>query len=97
MGIILYLVLLFIWGLVVGGLARLALPGPDPMSIPMTAAIGVLGSWIGGLVMWAITGDHAAAGLFVSFIFAVLLVYLVRRHRGQGLWSTRRPPTQTRF
>jgi uncharacterized membrane protein YeaQ/YmgE (transglycosylase-associated protein family) len=97
MGIILYLILLFIWGLILGGLARLALPGPDPMSIPMTAAIGVGGSWIGGLVMWAITGDPNAAGLLVSFAFAVLLVYLVRRRRGQSLWSTRRPPSQTRF
>ncbi|HTX31512.1 MAG TPA: hypothetical protein VMD09_09000 [Solirubrobacteraceae bacterium] len=40
MSLVLYLIFLFIIGLFVGALARLLLPGPDPMSIPMTASAG---------------------------------------------------------
>ena len=47
-------------------LARLALPGPDPMSIGMTILIGIAGSFIGGLVMLAITGGRNAGGIVVS-------------------------------
>ena len=36
--------------LVVGGLARLAVPGPDPMPIWMTILIGFLGSIVGVVV-----------------------------------------------
>src|SRR5438876_253412 len=57
-----YLILVAISGLIVGGLARLALPGPDPMSIWMTMAIGIAGSFIGGLLVYAITGGRHAGG-----------------------------------
>src|SRR4051812_50181881 len=50
MGIITYLILLALSGLIVGALARLALPGPDPMSIPATIGIGLAGSFVAGLV-----------------------------------------------
>ena len=39
MGLVVYLILLFFVGLVVGALARLLLPGPDPMGIGMTALV----------------------------------------------------------
>jgi uncharacterized membrane protein YeaQ/YmgE (transglycosylase-associated protein family) len=92
-----FLIILALSGLIVGGLARLALPGPDPMSIWMTMAIGIAGSFIGGLVVYAITGGRYTGGFIVSVLAATGLVYLVRRRRGQGLWSTRRDPRQTRF
>ena len=92
MGLILYLIFLAIWGLIIGGLARLALPGPDPMGLGATMLIGIAASWIAGLVMWAIFGDQTGGGLLVSFLVAVGIVYLIRRSRGQSLWSTRRPP-----
>jgi uncharacterized membrane protein YeaQ/YmgE (transglycosylase-associated protein family) len=86
-----YLILVALSGLIVGALARLALPGPDPMSIWMTMGIGIAGSLIAGLIMAALTGRNA--GSFVlSVLVATGLVYLVRRRRGQTLWSTRRVP-----
>jgi uncharacterized membrane protein YeaQ/YmgE (transglycosylase-associated protein family) len=97
MGLLTYLILLAVWGLIIGGLARLALPGPDPMGLGMTMLIGIAGSFLGGLVTYFIFGDPTGGGLFISFVFAVLIVYLVRRSRGQGLWSTRRDPRETRF
>jgi len=53
---LLYLIGLIISGLVVGALARLALPGKDPMSIPMTIGIGIAGSFVGGLIVAAAHG-----------------------------------------
>jgi len=92
-----FLIGLALSGLLVGGLARLALPGPDPMSIWMTMAIGIAGSFIGGLIVYAITGGAYGGGIVVSVLVATGLVYLVRRRRGETLWSTRRGPGQTRF
>jgi uncharacterized membrane protein YeaQ/YmgE (transglycosylase-associated protein family) len=85
MGVLVYLILLAVSGLVVGALARLALPGPDPMGIGMTILIGLAGSFLGGLVMLAITGGRNAGGIVVSVAAATLIVYLIRRRRGGTL------------
>jgi uncharacterized membrane protein YeaQ/YmgE (transglycosylase-associated protein family) len=72
-----------IWGLIIGALARLALPGPDPMSIWMTIALGLAGSFVGSLLaglLW-----HRAAGFVFSVLVSTALLYLYRRyaqHRG---------------
>ena len=84
MGLLLYLVLLALSGLIVGALARLALPGPDPMGIGMTILIGIAGSFVGGLIMYAITGTNGA-GIVVSVAAATAIVYLIRRSRGGSI------------
>jgi uncharacterized membrane protein YeaQ/YmgE (transglycosylase-associated protein family) len=38
------IIAILIWGFVIGGLARFAVPGADPMPIWMTTAIGIGGS-----------------------------------------------------
>jgi uncharacterized membrane protein YeaQ/YmgE (transglycosylase-associated protein family) len=71
------LVFLLLWGLVVGALARLALPGPDPMGILATVGLGLAGSFVGGLLaglLWA-----RSAGFIFSVIGAILVLYLYRR------------------
>ena len=93
MGLLGFLIIVFVGGLVVGALARLALPGPDPMSIPMTAALGIAGSLVGGLVTQIFLGY--AGGFVVAFLGAVLLLYLHRRfvqHRPLTGPGARRPP-----
>src|SRR4029079_5239396 len=45
-------------GFITGGLARFALPGPDPMPIWLTIAIGLTGSIVGAVVGRAISGDR---------------------------------------
>ena len=84
MDLIVYLIALAVSGLVVGALGRLALPGRDPMSIGMTIAVGIGGSFLGGLVTWAIFG-RGVGGLAVSVLFATGIVYLIRRSRGGTL------------
>jgi uncharacterized membrane protein YeaQ/YmgE (transglycosylase-associated protein family) len=92
MGLITYLILLALSGLIVGALARLALPGRDPMSIPATIGIGLAGSFLAGLVAWGIFGDRNGAGLLLSVVFAAGIVYLVRRSRGGSLTDPGRRP-----
>jgi uncharacterized membrane protein YeaQ/YmgE (transglycosylase-associated protein family) len=86
-----YLIGLLITGLVVGALARLALPGKDPMSIPVTIAIGIAGSFGAGLLL-ALVGVQNATGWFLSLFVATGIVYLVRRSRGGGLTDPGTPP-----
>jgi len=76
----LYLLLIVLTGLAVGALARLALPGPDPMSIPQTTAVGVAGSLLAGLVYWAIWGREGG-GILLAVVFATAIVYAIRRSR----------------
>ena len=83
MSLIVIIVALIVQGLIVGALARLALPGKDPMSIPATIGIGILGSFIGGLIAVAIFGRNAS--FLLGFVVAVAIVYFVRRSRGGGL------------
>ena len=79
-----FLILLALSGLVVGALARLALPGPDPMGILATIGVGIAGSFLAGLVSAAVLGRNA--GSFVlSVLFATVIVYLIRRSRGGSL------------
>ena len=85
MGLLVYLVLLAVSGLIVGALGRLALPGPDPMSIAMTILIGLAGSFIGGLFVLLVTGGRNAGGIVVSVAGATLIVYLMLRRRGGSL------------
>jgi uncharacterized membrane protein YeaQ/YmgE (transglycosylase-associated protein family) len=85
MSLIAYLLLLALSGLFVGALARLALPGRDPMSIPATIGIGLAGSFVGGLLVYAISGGRYAGGIVVSVAVATFFVYLVRRSRGGSL------------
>ena len=40
------------FGLIVGGLARFVVPGPDPMGCLATIALGVAGSLVGGSIGW---------------------------------------------
>ena len=85
MGLLVYLIVLALSGLIVGALARLALPGPDPMSIWLTILIGLAGSFIGGLLTLAVTGGRSAGGIVVSVAVSTLIVYLIRRSRGGSI------------
>jgi uncharacterized membrane protein YeaQ/YmgE (transglycosylase-associated protein family) len=84
MGLLTYIILLALSGLIVGALARLALPGPDPMGIGMTILIGIAGSFIGGLIV-ALLFRRNGAGIVVSVLCATAIVYVIRRSRGGSL------------
>jgi uncharacterized membrane protein YeaQ/YmgE (transglycosylase-associated protein family) len=66
-------------GLWTGALARLAIPGPDPMPIWLTLAIGLAGSIVGAVVGRSISGDNGVVVSFLSFGVAMALVAAYRR------------------
>ncbi len=76
--VILFILSLVISGLFIGALGRLAIPGPNPMSIGMTILVGVGGSLLGGLVGYLIFGRNGG-GLILSVAGAALIVWLIDR------------------
>jgi uncharacterized membrane protein YeaQ/YmgE (transglycosylase-associated protein family) len=77
MSLIAFIIVLAVSGLIIGALARLALPGPDPMSIPATIALGLGGTFIGGIVARVFLGT--GGGLIFAVLGAILILYLHRR------------------
>jgi uncharacterized membrane protein YeaQ/YmgE (transglycosylase-associated protein family) len=66
-------------GFFTGALARLAIPGPDPMPIWLTVAIGLTGSIIGAVVGREISNDNGYVVAFLSLGVAIALVAAYRR------------------
>jgi uncharacterized membrane protein YeaQ/YmgE (transglycosylase-associated protein family) len=70
-------------GFFVGGLARWAVPGPDPMPAWLTIFIGLTGSLIGGGITIAVTGYETRGDVFsvllLSIAVSTLLVIGYRR------------------
>jgi uncharacterized membrane protein YeaQ/YmgE (transglycosylase-associated protein family) len=83
--VLLFIIGLIVWGFIVGGLARLALPGPDPMPWYATIGLGLGGSLIGGIIAKLLIGT--AGGLVFALLGAILLLYLYRRYV-QHRWIT---------
>ena len=71
--------MIMVFGFITGGLARLAVPGPDPMPVWLTVAIGLAGSAAGGALAIAIWGRGTQGIGIFAFIGAVLLVVAYRR------------------
>ena len=68
---------LLVSGLVVGLLARLAIPGPDPMSIWMTVGFGIAGALLGGGAGYAVAAEPGA--FLASVVVASVLIVGYRR------------------
>ena len=69
-----------LFGLIVGALAKLVMPGRDPGGIIVTMLLGIAGAVIGGLVgrAFGLYESQEAAGFFMSFLGAVLLLWMYR-------------------
>ena len=84
----------FIWwliiGLIAGALARLIMPGRDPMGIIATILLGIVGSILGGLVSWGIWGAETPdsgfrpAGLLLSILGAIIVLWIYRMIRSRS-------------
>jgi uncharacterized membrane protein YeaQ/YmgE (transglycosylase-associated protein family) len=91
--VLLTIIGILIGGFVIGGLARLAVPGPDPMPVWMTILIGFAGSIVGGVVGQVLLGRPG--GFLLALVGAVLLVIAYRRfvqHRPITGPEAHRPP-----
>lgn len=76
-----FIISLVLGGLIIGALGRLAIPGPNPMSIGMTILVGIGGSVAGGLIGYLITGGRYAGGWILAVLCAAGIVWLIDRNR----------------
>jgi uncharacterized membrane protein YeaQ/YmgE (transglycosylase-associated protein family) len=75
-------------GFITGAMARLAIPGPDPMPIWLTLAIGLTGSIVGAVVGDALSDGNGYVVSFLSFGIAIALVAAYRRFvQRRPLWG----------
>ena len=79
-----FILVLLVFGLIFGAIARLLVPGRDPMTLFQTWALGVAGSLLGGFLGAVIFGfdseDGAlqAGGIVGSIIGSIIIVLIVR-------------------
>ena len=83
MGTVLYILAVALSGLVVGALARLLLPGRDPMTLFQTMLVGVIGSLIAGTIAYYAFDRDEGPGFLFALLVTVVLVFAVRKLRGR--------------
>jgi uncharacterized membrane protein YeaQ/YmgE (transglycosylase-associated protein family) len=90
-----FIIVLLIVGLIAGAIARLLVPGRDPMGLLGTVGVGVVGSFVGGFLQnliflhtLSITRLHPS-GLIGSIIGSII-VLLISRIFGKGKGRSRR-------
>jgi uncharacterized membrane protein YeaQ/YmgE (transglycosylase-associated protein family) len=77
-----FIIMLIIIGIIAGYVARLLVPGRDPLSFLQTAALGVVGSFVGGFLGYLLfdkdldEGGLQASGVVGSIIGAVIVLLL---------------------
>jgi uncharacterized membrane protein YeaQ/YmgE (transglycosylase-associated protein family) len=83
-----FVIAILISGLVTGGLARLAVPGPDPMPLWLTIAIGLTGSIAGAVLGDVISGGNGYVISFLSLGVAIALVIAYRHYiQRRPIWG----------
>jgi uncharacterized membrane protein YeaQ/YmgE (transglycosylase-associated protein family) len=81
------IVVWLIVGIIAGALARLLVPGEDPMGVLGTMLLGLAGSVLGGLVADALIGgdqNFSPAGLIGSILGAVVVLLIYRSVRSRS-------------
>lgn len=88
-------------GLAIGGLARWAVPGPDPMPLWLTLGVGLAGALVGGGITASIAGTSSRGDIFAILLVSIgassLLVIAYRRfvqHRPITGPEARKLPTK---
>lgn len=74
-----------LFGLVVGALAKLVMPGKDPGGIIVTILLGIAGALLGGFLgrSMGLIGEGREAGWIAAFVGALLLLILYRLVAGR--------------
>ena len=82
-----HLLWMAIFGLIIGALAKLAMPGKDPGGIIITMLLGIAGSLLATLVLRAVGhyDETQSAGWIASFIGAFVLLLIYRLIKGRSL------------
>jgi uncharacterized membrane protein YeaQ/YmgE (transglycosylase-associated protein family) len=81
-------------GLIAGAVARLLVPGPDPLGWLGTLVLGLVGSFVGGLLSVALTDrtmdEFTTAGFLGSVLGAVVALVVYRFMQPKGRFTRRR-------
>jgi uncharacterized membrane protein YeaQ/YmgE (transglycosylase-associated protein family) len=74
------ILLWIVFGLVVGIVAKLIMPGPDPGGIILTGVLGVVGALLGGWVgrLFGLYREGDAVGFIMAVIGAIVVLLLYR-------------------
>ena len=80
MDLILFIIYYAIVGIIVGALGRLAIPGPNPMSVGITILVGIGGAVLGGIIAYALGAP--GLGFILAIVVAAGIVYLMQRRGG---------------
>jgi uncharacterized membrane protein YeaQ/YmgE (transglycosylase-associated protein family) len=69
-----------VFGLIIGAVAKLLMPGRDPGGIIVTIILGIVGALLGGFLgrSMGLYGPQEAAGFVMSLLGAVILLLLYR-------------------
>ncbi len=84
-----FLIVLVLFGLIAGALARLLVPGPDPIGIAGTIALGIVGSFVGGFLGYVLVGKDPGEGAlqpagFVGSVLGAVIALLIYRAVARG-------------
>lgn len=79
-----FIIVLLIVGFIAGALARLLVPGPDPMGLVGTWLLGVVGSLVGGFLGYVLFGADVEDGAvqasgFIGSVLGAIIVLIVYR------------------
>ncbi|MFN8064270.1 MAG: GlsB/YeaQ/YmgE family stress response membrane protein [Vicinamibacterales bacterium] len=74
-----------VFGLIVGAIAKLLMPGRDPGGIIITMLLGIAGAVIGGYLGRALGwyGPNDGAGFLMSLLGAIVLLFIYRLFVGR--------------
>ena len=69
-----------VFGLIVGAIAKLLMPGRDPGGFIITMLLGIAGALVGGFLGRALGwyGPNVSAGFLMSLVGAVVLLFIYR-------------------
>jgi uncharacterized membrane protein YeaQ/YmgE (transglycosylase-associated protein family) len=75
-----------VFGLVVGALAKLVMPGRDPGGVIVTILLGIVGAVLGGWIGRALNlyGPNEPAGFVMALVGAVAVLAIYRMTMGRG-------------
>jgi uncharacterized membrane protein YeaQ/YmgE (transglycosylase-associated protein family) len=83
MGGVFGILIVAVVGLVIGAIAKLLMPGPDPGGWFVTILLGIAGSWVGGLVFGLLGLAGLGASLVGAVLGAMLLLFIYRLVKGR--------------
>lgn len=90
-----FILVLILFGLIAGAIARLLVPGPDPIGIGGTILLGIVGSFVGGFLGWALFGKDLNEGALqpagwlgsiLGAVIALLIYRAVIRRRARPMY-----------